>query len=61
VTLAGTNLATWTDYDGMDPEVEDFDDRAETGIYDGATDYGRREYYNLPPARSYMDSFRVTF
>jgi TonB-linked SusC/RagA family outer membrane protein len=61
VTLAGTNLATWTDYDGMDPEVEDFDDRAETGIYDGATDYGRREYYNLPPARSYMVSFRVTF
>jgi hypothetical protein len=61
VTLAGSNLALWTDYDGLDPEVEDFQDRAEGGIYDGATDYGRREYYNLPSPRTYLLSFRVTF
>jgi hypothetical protein len=61
VTLAGSNLALWTDYDGLDPEVEDFQDRAEGGIYDGASDYGRREYYNLPSPRTYLLSFRVTF
>jgi len=61
VTLSGTNLALWTNYDGLDPEVEDFADRSEYGIYDGATDYGRREYYNLPSPRTYLLSFRVTF
>jgi hypothetical protein len=61
VTLAGSNLAIWTDYTGLDPEVEDFQDRAEGGIFDGATDYGRREYYTLPSPRTYLLSFRVTF
>lgn len=61
VTLAGSNLITWTDYTGLDPEVEDFGDRAEFGIYDGTTDYGRREYYNLPAPRTFFLSFRVTF
>jgi len=61
VTLAGTNLAIWTDYTGLDPEVEDFRDRAEGGIFDGSTDYGRREYYTLPSPRTYLLSFRVTF
>ena len=61
VTLSGSNLFTWTDYTGVDPEVEDFDDRAESGIYDGAGDYGRREYYQIPPSRMFLLSFRVTF
>ncbi len=61
VTLAGSNLFTWTDYTGLDPEVEDFGDRAEFGIYDGTADYGRREYYNLPAPRNFYLSFRVTF
>ena len=46
---------------GLDPEVEDFYDRSEGGIYDGATDYGRREYYNIPAPRSFLLSFRLTF
>jgi TonB-linked SusC/RagA family outer membrane protein len=61
VTLAGSNLFVWTDYSGLDPEVEDFSDRAEGGIYDGNGDYGRREYYNLPSPRTFLLSFRVTF
>ncbi|MEK9500019.1 SusC/RagA family TonB-linked outer membrane protein [Gemmatimonadota bacterium DH-20] len=61
VTFAGTNLLTWTDYSGADPEVEDFYDRSEGGIYDGLTDYGRREYYNIPAPRSFLLSLRVTF
>lgn len=61
VTLSGSNLFTWTDYSGVDPEVEDFTDRGESGIYDGNSDYGRREYYQIPPARMFLLSFRVTF
>ena len=61
VTLAGRNLMTWTDYSGVDPEVEDFFDRSEGGIYDGASDYGRREYYQIPSPRTFLLSFRVTF
>ncbi|NNK64321.1 MAG: hypothetical protein HKO98_14080, partial [Gemmatimonadetes bacterium] len=51
----------WTDYSGVDPEVEDFRDRAEGGVYDGNGDYGRREYYNIPTPRTFLLSFRVTF
>ena len=61
VTVAGTNLVKWTDYSGVDPEVEDFSDRAEGGIYDGSSDYGRREYYTIPAPRTFLLSFRVTF
>lgn len=61
ITLAGTNLLKWTDYTGSDPEIEDFRDRAEGGIYDGATDYGRREYYQIPPPRTFTLSIRATF
>jgi TonB-linked SusC/RagA family outer membrane protein len=61
VTLSGSNLYLWTDYSGMDPEVEDFSDRSEGGIFDGTGDYGRREYYNLPNPRQWLLSFRVTF
>lgn len=62
LTLSGTNLFVWTDYQGLDPEVEDFADRSETGgIYDGASDYGRREYYNLPAPRTFQLSARFTF
>ena len=43
------------------PEVEDFADRAEYGVYDGATDYGRREYYNIPAPRTFLLTFRMGF
>jgi TonB-linked SusC/RagA family outer membrane protein len=59
VTLAGRNLLKWTDFQGTDPEIEDYADRAGQGS--GAGDYGRREYYNLPPSRSFLVSLRVTF
>jgi TonB-linked SusC/RagA family outer membrane protein len=50
ITLAGRNLLTSTDYDGIDPEV------SELGQY-----LRRAEYYNLPPLRSIVASVRVTF
>lgn len=61
LTVSGNNLVKWTDYTGVDPEVEDFFDRSEGGIYDGATDYGRREYYQIPAPRTFLFSIRATF
>jgi TonB-linked SusC/RagA family outer membrane protein len=61
VTASASNLFIWTDYSGVDPEVEDFADRAEYGVYDGAADYGRREYYNLPAPRTFLLTFRMGF
>lgn len=60
VTLSGRNLFTWTDYNGADPEVEDFGDRAGL-FYDGSEDYGRRDYYTIPTSRTFLLSFRVSF
>ncbi|HSG09399.1 MAG TPA: TonB-dependent receptor, partial [Longimicrobiales bacterium] len=60
LTVAGRNLLTWTDFRGTDPEIEDFTDRAGQ-VSEGAGEYGRREYYNLPPSRSFLFSLRVTF
>lgn len=60
LSLAGRNLWTWTDFVGTDPEVEDFTDRAGQ-VSEGAGEYGRREYYNLPAYRSFLLSLRVTF
>jgi hypothetical protein len=53
LTVAGRNLFTWTDYDGVDPESSDQSD-AGTGL-------GRREYYQLPPYRTFLATIRVTF
>jgi TonB-linked SusC/RagA family outer membrane protein len=60
VTFAARNLFTWTDYTGTDPEVMDFADSSEN-VYDGAGDYGRRDYYNIPNPRTYTLSFRVSW
>jgi len=48
--LAGRNLFTITDYDGLDPEVNDF-----------GYDLNRQEYYNLPPTRSFLARLRIGF
>jgi TonB-dependent starch-binding outer membrane protein SusC len=58
-TLAGRNLFKWTNFTGTDPEVEDYSDRAGQG--GGAGAYGRREYYSLPPSRTFLATLRVTF
>jgi hypothetical protein len=59
LTLAGRNLLKWTDFEGTDPEIEDYSDRAGSGS--GAGSYGRREYYSLPPARTFLATLRLTF
>ncbi|GAC1685713.1 MAG: SusC/RagA family TonB-linked outer membrane protein [Gemmatimonadaceae bacterium] len=53
IKLAGRNLLRSTDYSGTDPEVQD--------ARDAGGSLGRRDYYNLPPSRSFQASVRVTF
>jgi hypothetical protein len=59
-TLSGRNLFTWTDFQGTDPEIEDFTDRVGQ-VSEGSGEYGRREYYNLPATRTFLFSLHVTF
>ncbi len=52
IRLQGRNLATWTDFDGLDPEAAE----------DGSSEVlFRQEYYNLPPLRSFILSVKVDF
>lgn len=48
--IAGRNLLTVTDYTGSDPELDD---------YPGSL--ARRDYYVLPPYRTFQASLRFTF
>ena len=50
--LQGRNLATWTDFQGVDPEA--FEDGSLDVLF-------RQEYYNLPPIRSYQISVKIDF
>ncbi|MFQ5536116.1 MAG: TonB-dependent receptor domain-containing protein [Gemmatimonadota bacterium] len=52
VRLQGRNLATFTDYQGIDPEA--FEDGSREVLF-------RQEYYNLPPIRSFIFSVKVDF
>lgn len=61
LTLGARNLFTSTDYQGTDPESEDFSDRAEGAIFDGNGDFGRRDYYTIPAPRTYTLALRFSF
>jgi outer membrane receptor protein involved in Fe transport len=49
-TMAGRNLATWTDYTGLDPEIN------ETG---GSSEFTQGEFNTQPPLRYF--TFRLNF
>jgi outer membrane receptor protein involved in Fe transport len=53
LVVSGRNLWRWTKFDGADPESNDASD-AGTGL-------GRREYYQLPPYKSFLISIKTTF
>ena len=44
LTFAGRNLATWTEYPGVDPEIN------EQG---SSTNFNQNEFLTLPPVRSF--------
>jgi hypothetical protein len=50
LTVAGRNLATWTDYSGLDPET------VEGG---GGTNFSQSEFNTQPPVRYFM--FRLNY
>jgi hypothetical protein len=51
LTLAGRNLATWTDYKGFDPEVN-----SQT-----AGNFGTSDFLTQPPLRLWTVRMAVTF
>ncbi|HSJ14997.1 MAG TPA: SusC/RagA family TonB-linked outer membrane protein [Longimicrobiales bacterium] len=52
LTLSGRNLKTWTDYTGLDPEIN------ETG---GGANFTQGEFNTQPPLRYYTVRFNFTF
>jgi TonB-dependent starch-binding outer membrane protein SusC len=51
LTLAGRNLATWTNYTGFDPEVNST----------GQSNFNADDFFTLPPARRYTLRVDVSF
>ncbi|MFL5563067.1 MAG: SusC/RagA family TonB-linked outer membrane protein [Gemmatimonadaceae bacterium] len=51
LTLAGRNLATWTKYTGLDPEV----------TYAGASNFNQAEFLSQPAVRYYTARVNVNF
>ncbi|MDX2058004.1 MAG: SusC/RagA family TonB-linked outer membrane protein [Gemmatimonadales bacterium] len=51
VTLAGQNLALWSDYEGFDPEV----------ISAATANYSRTDFLTIPPGRRFVVRFNVQF
>ncbi len=52
LTLAGRNLATWTDYPGLDPEVV---------WAGGSANFEQEEFNTQPPVRLLMIRLNYTF
>ena len=51
LTLSGRNLKTWTDYRGLDPELNQY----------GMSNFQSQEYYTQPPVRYYTARFDINF
>ncbi len=52
ITLSGRNLATWTDYSGMDPEINSA----------GSSDnFGISEFLTQPPIRYWTVRFNISY
>ncbi|HUP01341.1 MAG TPA: SusC/RagA family TonB-linked outer membrane protein [Gemmatimonadota bacterium] len=51
LTLAGRNLATWTDYSGVDPEVN----------FTGQDDLARADFLSVPQARRFVATLNLTY
>jgi hypothetical protein len=51
VSLAGRNLAIWTDYEGADPELN----------FSGNADFTRSDYASVPMIRRVVASVNFSF
>lgn len=52
ITLTGRNLATWTDYSGLDPEIND---------NGSSTNFGFRDFLTQPPIRTWTVRLNLGF
>lgn len=50
-TISGRNLATWTDYEGFDPEL----------LSVANTNFGRQDFLTIPPSRQVALRLNLTF
>jgi len=51
IQLIGENLATWTDYNGLDPEIN----------WAGQSEAFRGEFFTLPPATRFIGTINIYF
>ncbi len=51
ITVSGRNMYTWTDYNGIDPEVNGF----------GQGDIERTDFLSVPQARRFITTLNLTF
>jgi TonB-dependent starch-binding outer membrane protein SusC len=58
LTLTGRNLATWTDYTGLDPEVSGYGANQQRT---NPSSFIRADAYPMPQTRRMSFSFNVTF
>jgi TonB-dependent starch-binding outer membrane protein SusC len=59
LSLAGRNLLSFSDYTGTDPEVSTSADQF--NLVGNAGQFGRRDYYQIPPGRTFLVTLRTTF
>jgi TonB-dependent starch-binding outer membrane protein SusC len=60
ITLAGHNLAMWTDYTGLDPEVNGYSNNLLRGS-GASSQFARIDAYAAPMMRRYTVQFNVTY
>lgn len=57
ITIAGHNLHTWTDYNGLDPEVNEYSNATNRGV----SQFGRADAYSMPQTRRLSLTFNLTY
>ncbi len=60
ITVAGRNLAMWTDYTGLDPEVNGYSNNLLRGA-GASSQFARIDAYAAPMMRRYTVQFNVTY
>ena len=60
IVLAGHNLATWTGYSGLDPEVSGYGNNVVRGSGSSAQ-FVRVDAYSMPATRRYSAQFYITY
>jgi hypothetical protein len=60
LVLSGRNLAMWTDYTGLDPEVNGYSNNVARGS-GNAAQFVRVDAYSAPMVRRYSLTLNVTY